>query len=81
MQLRIRTDGAPKHMQRHWKMYILKFISYGGIELQCIPGLMATTRMLPIMVGIVLVIMMYKKHTALTFPFDLGSMEAVPVIF
>lgn len=45
-----------------------------------VPGLMATTRMLPITVGIVLVIMMYKKHTALTFPFDFGSMEAVPVI-
>jgi hypothetical protein len=30
------------------------------------------------MVGTILVIMMYKKHTALTFPFDFGSMEAVP---
>jgi hypothetical protein len=34
--------------------------------------------MLPMMVGIMLVIMMNKKHTALTFPFDFGSMEAVP---
>lgn len=79
------TPWPEKENSGPWKYRFIQSVNQLWWNRVCdvncrVPGLMATTRMLPITVGIVLVIMMYKKQTALTFPFDFGSMEAVPVI-